>query len=100
MPDAFALNRRNYERKSSGLDATVTVGDAATTCTVEDISPGGAQIVAAVDLSQGRNVVLNLEPFGSVTATVAWCRKGKLGLRFEGDPAVIAELIMSLAMQG
>ncbi|MCF3628828.1 PilZ domain-containing protein [Thalassospiraceae bacterium LMO-SO8] len=97
--DAFALNRREYDRKSSGFQARVTVGGASTKCLIEDISPGGAQIVASLDLSKGRHLTLDLGAFGDVSATVAWCRKGRLGLKFEADPEVLAELVMSLAMQ-
>lgn len=100
MSDAFALNRRAHERKSSILTATVTAGEAVINCTVQDISIGGAQILASLDLSSGRHVVLNLDPYGEMPAEVAWCRRGKLGLRFEGDPQVMAEIVMSIAMQG
>ena len=77
MADTFALNRREHDRQSTGLDARVTVGDATTKCTIEDISPGGAQIIASLDLSKGRHLTLNLGAFGDVTATVAWCRRGR-----------------------
>ena len=100
MAATFALNRREHDRQSTGLDARVTVGDATTKCTIEDISPGGAQIIASLDLSKGRHLTLNLGAFGDVTATVAWCRRGRLGIKFEADPEVLAEMVMSIAMQG
>ncbi|MEQ8227688.1 MAG: PilZ domain-containing protein [Rhodospirillales bacterium] len=99
MAESIGLNRREHERRDSGFQARVTVGDATTKCTIEDISPGGAQIIASMELSKGRHLTLNLGGFGDITATVAWCRKGRLGLKFEADPEVLAELVMSLAMQ-
>jgi hypothetical protein len=98
--EAFAVNRREHAREQSGFQARVSVAGNSTKCTIEDISPGGAQIVASLDLSQGRHVTLNLGGFGDVTATVAWCRKGRLGLKFEADPEVLAELVMSIAHAG
>jgi len=100
MTDVFAINRREHARKGASFEARVSVGDAATRCTIEDISAGGAQIVAPLDLSQGRQVTLHLDRFGEVTATVAWCRRGRLGLKFNEDPAVMAEMVMSIAMHG
>ena len=98
--DVSAINRRSFERKQAGLEARVVVGTANTRCTIEDISPGGAQIVAPLDLSQGRQLVLVLQPYGEFNATVAWCRRGKLGIKFDEDPAVMAEVVMSIAMHG
>jgi len=100
MADAFALNRREHKRESTGLQARVTVGDASTKCTIEDISPGGAQIIASLDMSKGRHLTLNLGAFGDVSATVAWCRKGRLGLKFVADPEIMAELVIALAHAG
>ena len=100
MTDVFALNRRSFERKQSGLEARVVVGDANTRCTIEDISPGGAQIVAPLDLSLGRRLMLTIQPFGEFNAVVAWCRRGKLGIKFDEDPQVMAEVVMSIAMHG
>lgn len=100
MTDVFALNRRGFERKDAHLEARVVVGTANTRCTIEDISMGGAQIVAPLDLSQGRTLVLSIQPFGEFNATVAWCRRGKLGIKFTEDPAVMAEVVMAIAMRG
>ena len=100
MTDVFTLNRREHARKEASFEARVTVGEASTHCTIEDISAGGAQIVAPLDLSQGREVILHLDRFGEVQSTVAWCRRGRLGLKFNEDPAVMAEMVLSIAMHG
>ena len=100
MTDALSINRREHARQASGFQARVLIGDATTKCLIEDISPGGAQIIASLDLSKGRHLTLDLGGLGDVSATVAWCRKGRLGLKFEADPEVLAELVMSIAHAG
>ncbi len=100
MTDTSSLNRREHDRAATGLQARVTVGEATTKCKIEDISPGGAQIIASLDLARGRNLTLNLGHFGDVHATVVWCRKGRLGIKFEADPEVMAEIVMTIAHMG
>ena len=100
MIDTSSLNRREHDRAATGLQARVTVGEATTKCKIEDISPGGAQIIASLDLARGRNLTLNLGHFGDVHAKVVWCRKGRLGIKFEADPEVMAEIVMTIAHMG
>ena len=43
---------------------------------------------------------LSIEKFGEFEAQVAWARKDRCGIKFTGDPEVIATTLMALATYG
>ncbi len=88
---------REFERKDVLFAARLYVGKDALDCEIVNISFGGAQVRAGKVLNNGDMVVLEIEPFGSFNMEVRWSDGKDTGLRFDDDPAKVAELVMAIA---
>ncbi|MDP6430241.1 MAG: PilZ domain-containing protein [Rhodospirillales bacterium] len=97
---AGGINRRAHERKSVLQEASLRLDNGLLPCSVIDISVGGAQIELKRGCENGQAATLLIEKFGEFEGQVAWVRKGKCGLKFSGDPNVIAESLMAMATYG
>jgi hypothetical protein len=93
-------NRRAFKRKSVLQAAALQIGTSSSPCSVIDISVGGAQIEIEPGVENGKTATLAIENFGAFEAQVAWARKDRCGLKFTGDPEVIAESLMAMATYG
>ncbi len=90
-------DNREFERKDILFAARLYVGDDGMDCEIVNISFGGAQIRLARALNNGDMVVLEIEPFGSFNMEVRWSDGKDTGIRFDDDPAKVAELVMAIA---
>ena len=97
---AASSNRRVFKRKSVLQAAALLDGSSSKPCSVIDISVGGAQIELEPGTENGRTVTLSIEKFGEFEAQVAWARKDRCGIKFTGDPEVIATTLRALATYG
>lgn len=93
-------NKREHDRKSLLADAKLMLESKQASCTVRDISIGGAKIETNCKLESKQSVKLQVEDIGEFVALVAWSRKNYLGLKFTGDQEDIGEKIMAIAMYG
>lgn len=84
---ADAESRRRHRRWFVDFKTTITVGDAPASCTVIDLSPGGACVEpeAPQNLVLGDQVEFLLPGFGSIAAEVHYSGEGYLGLMFLQD---------------
>ncbi len=90
-------NVREHERKDVLFAARLYVGDDGMDCEIVNISFGGAQVRVGKTLNNGDMVVLEIEPFGSFNMEVRWSDGKDTGVRFDDDPAKVAELVMAIA---
>jgi len=75
------------------------------TCTVANISAGGAKITHAVRpgtpegaavaaaLEPGRPVCVSVNELGELPARIVWCGRGRLGVRFTDPPDAVARAL-------
>ncbi len=91
-------NNRQHERKSVLADAKLFLESGQATCTVQDISMGGAKIETTCDLEAKQNVDLHFDNFGDFSALVAWRRNNLSGLKFTGNQDAIGEMLVAMAM--
>lgn len=101
---ALDHEQREYERHNvsgpSPLHAEILLGDDRYPCHVIDVSAGGACVELNVTAEKDEFIVLNITDFGSINARVAWVKSDRLGLHFKDDPALIGEMLISLATYG
>jgi hypothetical protein len=88
---------REFERKDILFSARLYVGKDGFDCEIVNISFGGAQIRLGKALNNDDMVVLEIEPFGSFNMEVRWSDGKDAGIRFDDDPAKVAELVMAIA---
>ena len=88
---------RTTDRKSVSFTTVVQVNDRSVECDILDISTGGAKIKLKTKAERGEKISLQIEPIGLFTANIMWNRNGVIGIKFEDDPARVAEVIMLLA---
>ncbi len=93
-------DRRAFNRKSDLQAAALLDGSSSKPCSVIDIAVGGAQVELEPGIENGQKVALSIENFGEFEAQVAWARKNRCGIKFTGDPEVIAATLMALATYG
>jgi hypothetical protein len=99
---AIDPSRRRFRRWTVDLRADLRIGSREFGCLVRDISPGGACV--AFDDGEmpavGTEVVLSMEPYGSISSEVRYAEGGLLGIRFIQEPADeerLARFLASLA---
>ncbi len=85
---------RRLRRWAVNIQAVVWIDDEPRTCTVIDISPGGARIETgtAAQAAVGATVALGLEDFPSIPAEVRYAAGATLGLMFLHDSEAEAML--------
>ncbi len=85
---------RRLRRWAVNIQAIVWIDDEPRTCTVIDVSPGGARIETgtAAQAAVGATVALGLEDFPSIPAEVRYAAGVALGLMFLHDGEAEAEL--------
>ncbi|MDP6705652.1 MAG: PilZ domain-containing protein [Alphaproteobacteria bacterium] len=96
---AIDPSRRRFRRWTVDLRADLRIVGRELVCIVRDLSPGGACV--ACDDSEmpavGTEVVLSMEPYGSISSEVRYAEGGMLGIRFIQEPADEARLARFLA---
>ncbi len=88
---------REFERKDVLFAAQVHAGDKTFDGEIVNISFGGSQIRIGRKLKAGDRVVLEIDPFGSFNVEIRWSDGKDIGVKFEDDPAKVAELVMAIA---
>ncbi len=88
---------REFERKNTMFGARLSVGDNAYDSEIVNISFGGAQVRVGRSLKNGDKVILEVEPFGSFETEIRWSDGKDVGIKFNGDPEKVAELVMAIA---
>jgi len=106
-PTAIAQDRRRHRRArvlwgatltADGLDGEMTCGEV--TCTVVDISAGGAKLMMNAKMmgrdpdllslvTPGTHVTLSVRASGTVPAEVVWQDADRAGLRFLIEPVEV-----------
>ncbi len=92
-----SANAREFERKDVLFSARLLVGDKTFDSEIVNISFGGSQIRVGRTMKSGEKVVLEIEPFGSFDVEIRWSDGKDIGVKFNDDPAKVAELVMAIA---
>ncbi|NQV46042.1 MAG: PilZ domain-containing protein, partial [Rhodospirillales bacterium] len=66
--------------------------------TIENISPGGAQITTRVPVEPGQAIVLTIGDLGTANGHVAWTNRYTVGVKFDQEVDAIADLLLSVAI--
>lgn len=93
-----SINMRRDERRDVSFETEIFVGDEVIGCRILNISVGGARIKAARHFEHDSAIVLSIEPFGRFPSDIVWSRGDTLGIKFQGDPLQMAEVIMAMAV--
>jgi c-di-GMP-binding flagellar brake protein YcgR len=94
----FPYSRRKHSRNSVLFKAKIFFDKQSISCEILDISAGGARARVQRQLKHGLHVTLNLDPFGEIPCEIAWQKDQNLGMKFQGDPVEIAEIILAMAV--
>ena len=84
-----AADKRTSTRHTVSLSATLGVAGSPHSCTIVNLSLGGALVMAGVKLSMGQRVTINfqvptVEEAIDVGSTVRWSDDKGVGLQFDG----------------
>jgi len=86
-------NRRQYRRTSSLFSGTLVVDSRVIKCLVMNLSLGGAQVRADQTVPVGTSVTLTISRFGVLRGKVVRAADKLLGIDFDDDAEMIAELV-------
>ncbi len=86
--------RRRLRRWTVNIQAVIWIGDQATECLVQDLSPAGARIQLSEikSVAIGTQIRLDLESFSAIPAEVRYSADGTRGLMFLHDEDAEVEL--------
>ena len=76
------VERRRYERTPVSLAGTLNCDDALNSCTVLDLSQGGAMLSSSHSIPMNRSVRLKVDQVGVFVGRVSWRNKDHMGLCF------------------
>jgi hypothetical protein len=85
--------RREYERKSVVLSASIETADGVFDCLTADIGFGGARLHLIETFDTAQPVVLILGEYGRFEARVAWRATAEIGLQFTVGADEVAQLL-------
>lgn len=85
--------RRVHERKNVHWAARLVLPEGAYSCTVYDLSFGGARIRLVAELKKFQRVRLDFDMLAPLNADVVWLGIGMVGIRFTDDTAYIARIL-------
>ena len=99
MTDHNYISRRHI-RTEIGVDikAKVITAESSGDCTIDNISPGGAQVITQMPLTIGQEVTLKIANIGTVSGVIAWDERNTFGLQFSEDVDSIADLLLAVAV--
>ncbi len=91
---------RRHVRTEIGVDisGTIDTGERKGRTTIENISPGGAQINTRVPVEPGQAIVLTIGDLGTANGHVAWTNRYTVGVKFDQEVDAIADLLLSVAI--
>lgn len=96
LHDTAALEQRKHPRSRVLWMATLDTKEGPLSCVVLDVSRAGAKLQFAAPIFPvllHQEVELVIEPLGSLGAEVIWQQGERMGIRFNGNPALIAKII-------
>jgi len=94
----FPHSRRKHSRNSVLFKAKILFENQSIDCEILDISAGGARVRGERQLEHGLSVILNLDPFGEIPCEIAWQKGINLGIKFQGNPEEVAEIVLAMAV--
>jgi hypothetical protein len=92
-------NARAHERVTSLAEARIGADAHWQDCRLINISVGGARVRLTEPL-EIRHPTLEIAGFGRFRTVVAWHTGDEIGVKFDHDPAEIAEVVVGLATYG
>ena len=93
-----AFDKRKFVRTETSLRGTLTLEGKSVDCEIVDISAGGGKLRSDEPLDRGRAVTLSIAEFGDFTGDIAWRSSNMMGIRFRGDPELIAETLTAIVV--
>ncbi len=85
--------RRVHERKNVQWTARLVLPEGAYSCTVYDLSLGGARVRLVAGLQKFQRVRLDFDMLAPLNADVVWLGIGMVGIRFTDDAAYVARIL-------
>ncbi len=93
-------DKRAYPRRTSLTEARVMEDGRWYDCRIINISAGGAKLMVGRSFARDTEVVLEIGKFGRFRGSVVWSGDEELGIKFNHDPAEMAEVVMGTALYG
>jgi hypothetical protein len=95
-PGQPRIERREHGRYKATWWAEIELPTGRLTCTVFDLSPGGARLRVTRAIAEDEEVTLVIPPFGRFAAQVIWSGDACIGIRFaSGEEERVARIINS-----
>jgi hypothetical protein len=91
---------RDYPREAILVESKIMIDEQWHDCVIVNISPSGAKVNIALEVSRGKDVLILIGKSGQFNATVAWCRDDQIGVKFDHDPAEMTRVLMELESHG
>jgi hypothetical protein len=91
---------RVYPRETLRTEAEIMIDGQWHDCAIVNISPAGAKLHIARDISRGKAVFIKIGEFGQFSATVAWCHGDEIGVKFDHDPSEMTRVLIDMESQG
>lgn len=93
-----SANMRTAERRDVSFETEIFVGDQVISCRILNISVGGARLKTARHFEHASEIVLSIDPFGKFPSDIVWTRGDIIGIKFQSDPLLMAEVVMAMAV--
>lgn len=91
---------RDYPRESIRVKSKIMIDEQWHDCVIVNISPSGAKLNIGLEVSRGKDVLIQVGELGQFNATVAWCRDDEIGVKFDHDPSEMTRVLIKLESQG
>jgi hypothetical protein len=91
---------RIYPRENLRTEAEIMIDEQWHDCVIVNMSPSGARLNIALDVSRGKDAVIKIGEFGRFNATVAWCQGNEIGVKFDHDASEMTRVLIELESRG
>ena len=91
---------RDYPRETRRTKAEIMIDEQWNDCVIVNISPSGAKLNIGLEVSRGKDVLIQIGEYGPFNATVAWCHGDEIGVKFDHDPSEMTRVLIGLESQG
>jgi hypothetical protein len=91
---AIKSDGRREKRERANVRVSIEFQGRSVPGRIHDLSTSGMQVVTEQILipSLGSNIVVRAKEIGVIEGVVRWCRDGRIGLKFSGNSASVAQM--------
>jgi len=79
------VERREHDRHKALWWAEIELATGRLSCSVFDLSPGGAKLRVGRPIAEKERLTLSIPPYGQFSGEVAWSRDAQIGIQFASE---------------